>query len=49
MLGTSKLGTSAMSLYNEPFVGSCEINKHHLSFSEKIQAVSTYTAVCWCS
>ena len=41
MLGTSELETSAISVYNEPFVGSCEINQHHLSVSRKIQVVST--------
>ena len=41
MQGTSEPGTSPVSLYNEPSVGTSEINKHLLSFSEKVQGVST--------
>lgn len=41
MRRTSEPGTCPMSLYNEPSVGTSEINKHHLSFSENVQGVST--------
>ena len=45
MRGTSEPGTSPVSLYNEPSVGTSEINKHLLSFSEKVQGVSS---LLWC-
>ena len=41
MVGTFELRTSEPLLHNEVFVGSYEINKHYLSFSEKIQDVFT--------
>ena len=37
MLGTFKLRAPELLFDNEPFVGSCEITKHQLRISEKIQ------------
>ena len=41
MLGTFKLRAPELLFDNEPFVGSCEITKHQLRISEKIQSVFT--------